>query len=497
MQCTTYPSIIFLEFVRDLGKSVVRIKKKLPEGWKSVYVCEYFKCDDPYHEGLKLKRTNGRKIQCEFLPPITKDSRDRVGKEKRRSPYLKSTGTHDPVEAVTEAIKIQTDFFSHGTQEAQKKRVEQQYSLSKYWEIYFKKFCEKAETKRNSKRRIRDEKNLWTGEGWGIMHQPFANKSVDKVDANDLDDYWIALDKRGLTRNPPTDMSGQKKSLKTLLNKLMKTARATDKNKFGNLQDLIFPTIHQWSTKDEVEYFTRDEWDALCHQIIDLSGGYAQQKLLPKEYESLSFDRRDRKKGHRNWVDLYDAMMCMWFYHLRAEDMPRLRAEWMTFNEESKSWQFYLEILKGNRQKHISNSFRPCNPTFNRIYWRRPSGYIVFPMYERDASNPEDNQVLETCNFLLQYAVEKAGIKKRQNMTFTNIRHTAFYLMVKENREMFITDGEIETFAKNGHTSLEEFRDTYINKVDAEGLVAKVRKKTKKDMSNWELNLGIKRRKSA
>ena len=82
-------------------------------------------------------------------------------------------------------------------------------------------------------------------------------------------------------------------------------------------------------------------------------------------------------------------------------------------------------------------------------------------------------------------------------MTFTNIRHTAFYLMVKENREMFITDGEIETFAKNGHTSLEEFRDTYINKVDAEGLVAKVRKKTKKDVSNWELNLGIRKRKSA
>ena len=497
MQCTTYPSIIFLEFVRDLGKSVVRIKKKLPEDWKSVYVCEYFKCDDPYHEGLKLKRTNGRKIQCEFLPPITKDPRVRVGKEKRRTPYLKSTGTYDPVEAVTEAIKIQADFFSHGTQEAQRKRVEQKYSLSKYWEIYFKKFCEKAETKRNSKRRIRDEKNLWTGEGWGIMHQPFANKSVEKIDANDLDDYWIVLDKRGANKNPPTDMSGQKKSLKTLLNKLIKTARATDKNKFGNLPDLIFPTIHQWSTKDEVEYFTREEWDKLCHTVIDLSGGNAQQKLLPKQYDSLSFDRRDRTKGHRNWVDLYDAMMCMWFYHLRAEDMPRLRAEWMTYNQEDRSWQFYLEILKGNRQKHISNSFRPCTMTFTRMHQRRPDGYIVFPMYERDTSNPENNQVLETCNYLLQYAVEKAGIKKRQSMTFTNIRHTAFYLMVKENRNEFITDGEIETFARNGHTSLDQFRDTYINKVDAEGLVAKVRKRTMKDSSNWELNLGIKRRKSA
>tara|TARA_Y100001933_G_scaffold207069_1_gene210133 strand:- start:62 stop:475 length:414 start_codon:yes stop_codon:yes gene_type:complete len=114
-------------------------------------------------------------------------------------------------------------------------------------------------------------------------------------------------------------------------------------------------------------------------------------------------------------------------------------------------------------------------------------------MYERDTSNPENNQVLETCNYLLQYAVEKAGIKKRQSMTFTNIRHTAFYLMVKENRNEFITDGEIETFARNGHTSLIPFRDTYINKVDAEGLVAKVRKRTMNDASNWELNLGRKR----
>ena len=493
MKCTTFWSIIILDFARYLGASVVRLKKELPEGWKSVYVSDYFKCDDQYHDALKLKRIDGRKIQVEFLPPITKDPRDRVGKEKRRSPFLKSTGTHDPVEAVTEAIKIQTEFFSSGGQKAQKIRVEKQYSLNKYWEIYFRKFCEKAEIKRNSKRRIRDEKNLWEGEGWGIVYQPFANKSVDQVDANDLDDYWVVLDKRGAKRNPPTDMSGQKASLKTLLNKLIKTARTTDKSKFGNLPDLIFPTIQKWNTKEEVEYFTREEWDKLCNTVVELSGGYAQKMLTPKDYESLSFNSRDRTKGYRNWVDLYDAMMCMWFFHMRAEDMPRLRREWMHFNDEKKIYQFYLEILKGNRQKHISDSYRPCNHTFTRIYHRRPSGYIVFPMYERDESNPEDNQTLETCNYLLQHAVDKAGIKKRKGMTFTNIRHTAFFLMVKENREMFITDSEIETFAKNGHTSLDQFRDTYINKIDAEGLVAKVRNKTKKDSSNWQLNMGNKK----
>ena len=123
MKCTTFWSIIILDFARYLGASVVRLKKNLPEGWKSVYVCDYFKCDDQYHEGLKLKRTNGRKIQVEFLPPISKDPRDRVGKEKRRSPFMKSTGTHDPVEAVTEAIKIQTEFFSIGGQKAQKIRI--------------------------------------------------------------------------------------------------------------------------------------------------------------------------------------------------------------------------------------------------------------------------------------------------------------------------------------------------------------------------------------
>lgn len=488
MKCTTFWSIIILDFARYLGASVVRLKKNLPEGWKSVYVCDYFKCDDQYHEGLKLKRTNGRKIQVEFLPPISKDPRDRVGKEKRRSPFLKSTGTHDPLEAVTEAIKIQTEFFSSGGQEAQKIRVEKQYSLNKYWEIFFRKYCEDAELKRNAKRNIRDTRNLWQGEGWGIKHQPFAQKSIDLIDANDLENYWRALDKRGMQNTPQNDMSGQKASIKTLLNKLIKTARASDKNRFGNLPDLIYPPIKKWKIKEEVEYFTRKEWDKLNETVIKLSGGHAQELLTPKQYEELSFNTRDRLKGHRNWVDLYDAMQCMWFFYLRAEDMPRLKSEWLHWNEELKFHQFYLEILKGNRiQGHTSDPYRICVPACERIKTRRPKGFIVFPMYERDESNPEDNQTLETCNYLLQHAVKVAGIKKRKGMTFTNIRHTAFFLMVSENREMFITDSEIETFAKNGHTSLDQFRDTYINKIDAKNLGKKVRKKTKDQVTKYEL----------
>ena len=65
-------------------------------------------------------------------------------------------------------------------------------------------------------------------------------------------------------------------------------------------------------------------------------------------------------------------------------------------------------------------------------------------------------------------------------MTLTNIRHTAFYLMVEEYREMFITDGDVETFATNGFTRGDNFKSTYINKVDAETKAREVRKVTKK-----------------
>ena len=53
-------------------------------------------------------------------------------------------------------------------------------------------------------------------------------------------------------------------------------------------------------------------------------------------------------------------------------------------------------------------------------------------------------------------------------MTMTNIRHTAFYLTIQENPELFNTESKLKTFAENGHTSADMLRETYINKIDTE-----------------------------
>ena len=212
---------------------------------------------------------------------------------------------------------------------------------------------------------------------------------------------------------------------------------------------------------------------------------------LKKIYLTSSIYNRKISKIDDKTLDYkpsQNLIFCIINYPSRREKIETFNLESVWLNEELKFHQFYLEILKGNRiQGHTSDPYRICVPACERIKTRRPKGFIVFPMYERDESNPEDNQTLETCNYLLQHAVKVAGIKKRKGMTFTNIRHTAFFLMVSENREMFITDSEIETFAKNGHTSLDQFRDTYINKIDAKNLGKKVRKKTKDQVTKYEL----------
>ena len=88
-------------------------------------------------------------------------------------------------------------------------------------------------------------------------------KNIEDVDYNDLNDYWRFLDERGANLNEPKDMAGQKKQIKTLLNKLIKTARITDKEKYGNLPDLVYPIIHKTLGTEEVEVLQRDEWNLL------------------------------------------------------------------------------------------------------------------------------------------------------------------------------------------------------------------------------------------
>tara|TARA_R100000231_G_C5265058_1_gene146859 strand:- start:176 stop:613 length:438 start_codon:yes stop_codon:yes gene_type:complete len=120
-------------------------------------------------------------------------------------------------------------------------------------------------------------------------------------------------------------------------------------------------------------------------------------------------------------------------------------------------------------------------------------GYLMFQQYERKEKviyegdkllgkfiDYAGSQVNETLNHLLQIAAEEAGIQKRNSITFTNIRHTAFFIMVEEYRHLFNTESEVTSFAENGFTSYDMFKETYINKVDAEAKARKVRKATKR-----------------
>ena len=479
----------------------VRFKntKKLPVDWITIEVREYFTCDAAYHEGLKLQRKKGRNINAVWLPPITKDNRERVGKVQRRIEKKLSTFTKDPLEAARKAIELSIVGAFIGNEVEPKKKKNEEYSLYKYWDIYFKDYCEKKVLNRNYTNNRNNELNKWDGVGWGLMHQPFAFKSVDEIGYADLDEYWKLLDRRGASLKPPVDMVGQKASLKTLLNKLLDKARITDKERFSTMPKLVYPPITRTLGKEEIEYLTRNEWKRLLEKVIELSGGVANQQITQEEYKALIHPDKSnspRIDSQRNWCDLYDVLLSMWFYYLRSEDIPRLTGEWIHFDDTEEYWYFFLKILKKNRPvQHRSRPYRDgARKHMERLIKRRGrKGYLFFEQYERKVKKIwegddylgefidfKGSQVGETLNHLLQFALKESGIEKRNNITLTNIRHTAFYLMVEENRDIFITDGDIETFAVNGFTKGDNFKSTYINKVDAETKAREARDVTKK-----------------
>ena len=68
--------------------------------------------------------------------------------------------------------------------------------------------------------------------------------------------------------------------------------------------------------------------------------------LTPQQYKALDWKPANRL-NQRNWVDLYDTLNLMWFFYLRAEDLPGLRAEW--FQDHGEEIICFLEQTKGNR----------------------------------------------------------------------------------------------------------------------------------------------------
>lgn len=236
----------------------------------------------------------------------------------------------------------------------------------------------------------------WKAPLYGIVHQPFAKKNIDEITYGDFLQYFALLDKRATSKN---DMGGTKKQQKTLIRTLMKEARA---NEFPKLSIPDFPEIkHQ---KSEATYLTGDAWKLLMKKVIELSIGVCQKELSCKEYQALDWSKRERL-NQRNWVDLFDALSLMWFFHLRAEDMPRLKSEW--FRESEEGIILRLEETKGHRKRTDTSHIRDdAFSVWQRIKKRRPKGYLILSHLPREDGNEAESHVKETLNDLLKYAVD-------------------------------------------------------------------------------------------
>ncbi|WP_244279015.1 hypothetical protein [Synechococcus sp. UW179B] len=421
-------------------------------------------------DGLVVQKiTKSKNLEATYLPLAEDDPRDAGGGarggKKRRVRRRASTGTQDPWEAAQKAILWAKADLQRLRTRREETEEQKHHSLHAYWERWLVK-----ETKRRagtrSASRIRDDILKWEGEGYGIKHQPWSNKPVDRINTLDLEDYWSVLDQR---RTPTNDMSGTKKQQKTLIRKLLTEARQQD---FPHLVIPDFPEIS--SQKKQVRHLTRKEWDLLLKKVVELSEGAARKDLSVSDYQDLQFSKANNQ-NQRNWVDLYDCLNLMWFFYLRAEDLPRIRAEW--FQDRGEEIVCVLEITKGDRNKQETRHYRSdALKNWRRMNQRRPKGFLVFPHTKRSAG--ETNSTLKrTWNLLLQKALDACEIPS-EGMTMTNIRHTAFRLTLEEAPELGQAPA-IHSFAENGMTSAKMLQETYLRFIEQESTAKKVRAKIK------------------
>ncbi len=420
---------------------------------------------------LRITRKSGKTtkvLYAQYLPAEDDDPRPHAGRTRngkgRRIVRESSTGFSDPLQAGRAAI----EWVLEDQRIAKAKKAQQEqdahHTLHVYWEKWLAKETRRREGSRGAAR-VRDEILKWEGEGYGIKHQPWSNKPVDRINTLDLEDYWSVLDQR---RTPTSDMSGTKKQQKTLIRKLLTEARQD----IPHLRIPDFPEIS--SQKQQVRHLKREEWDLLLKTVVELSEGAARQDLSVSEYQDLQFSNGNNQ-NQRNWVDLYDCLNLMWFFYLRAEDLPRIKAEW--FQDMGDEIICRLEVTKGDRDKHQTTTYRPdAVENWRRMNQRRPKGFLVFPQTKRSAG--ETNSTLKrTWNLLLKKALDACGIPSK-DITMTNIRHTAFRLTLEEAPELGQPPA-IHAFAENGMTSAKMLQETYLRFIEQESTAKKVRAKIK------------------
>ena len=399
---------------------------------------------------FKNKAQNTKKYKCKWLPKVDRDIRPNLGRSPsgKRLPYMASTGETDPLRAGKQAIIWYEGLIEKIENIRKEQKYNAQYNLHHYWEIWYSRFCKDLTLSEKNKS---DRLNDWKGEGFGIAHQKWSLKSIDQITRGDIADYFSDIESRS-----------RKCQQKSILNKLNDVA----KDDFKDLRPFEFPIIKGKSSNKQVEHFSRDEWDRLLRKIIELSGNFANKLLSVDEYQELD-------KEHRKWIDLYDSISLLFFFYLRAEDIPRIRTEW--FKDVGGVITVKLEKTKQDRLKQETEHYYPDGyKVWKRIEKRRPDGFLCFPHLDRTKKRVNKN-ISETANALLQEVVELCNISKKEKMTLTNIRHTAFRLTLEESKMVSFDEQELRLFADNGNTSIEMLNKTYLKYIRRGTLASKAR----------------------
>ena len=444
--------------------------QQLPDNWTTLNVARDLRIRGSYPQDLRIKRhVRTQNLIAEFLPSVEDDTREHAGRSRngkgKRLTLQASMGTPDPFEAAKRAISWVQNIQREAKEQKEQAEDQKNHSLWTYWERWFAREGMTRQSVRNFARWKRDESLKWDGEGYGIKHQPWSQKAADRITAADFTDYFALLD---LRRTPTNDMSGTKKQQKTLIRKLLKEARS-------DFPHLVIPDFPEISTqKHQVRHLKREEWDRLLEKVVELSKGAARQNLSVSDYQDLEFSKANNQ-NQRNWVDLYDCLNLMWFFYLRAEDLPRIKAEW--FQDKGEWISCLLEETKGNRIQQETTTYRPeAVENWRRMNQRRPTGFLVFPQIKR--SEGEISSTLKrTWNSLLKSALDACEIPSK-GMTMTNIRHTAFRLILEEVPDLG-RQPDIHAFAANGNTSVEMLQETYLRFIEHESTAKKVRAKVK------------------
>jgi integrase len=412
------------------------------------------------------RQANSPHIYASWLPPAELDNRVIADGKKRRE-IQASTKTNDAQESAKKAIAWATQLEKQLCEQAEEAQEDSNNSLHHFWQILKPQLIQNLNKKRNSERRIKDEINKFEGTAYGIGRQEWSKKNIEEINYNDLHNYWTLIDDRATSTN---DMSETKRQQRAILNKLFETARH---NGHHTLRNPAYPVIEKSISQRVPGYLQEKDWEALILNVIRLSGGYAKKDISQDEYFSLPSTPHSLHTSKRDFVDLYDALYLMWFWYLRAEDLPRIRAEHFQLDEHDPSdikVKLAMSELKGYRDAYPTNNWRPDAVTFyKRMKKRRPSGYLVAPHKERTARNENSSQTKKFLNSRLKYALEASCISTSDeygnSITMHNMRHTTFMLAFLEWEELRTDEETLGDFARNANTSKERLRETYINHI--------------------------------